>query len=147
MNNNSGNFLYQRYIKSYVVVFKGTKEVRYLLFIKQNILCYFFPLGSNLKGNQQWKNLKAAGDDANIEKEIHRMTLEHKLKQPQTLFTVWARQSTTSTNSTHDSISIMNSVVTETNTTRKTDDTNTSSASNSSSSNKLSNRPAVNYFS
>ncbi|CAF3880396.1 unnamed protein product, partial [Rotaria sp. Silwood1] len=122
MNNNSANSLYQRYMKSYVAVFKGTKEAAYL------------------KGNQQWKNLKAAGDNENIEKEIHRLTLEQKLKQPQTLFTVWGRQSTTSTNPIHNSKSTMNLVVTEADTTTKTDDTNTSSASNSTSSKNLFNR-------
>ncbi|CAF3712034.1 unnamed protein product [Rotaria sordida] len=121
-NNNSANFLYQRYIKSYVAVFKGAKETAYL------------------KGNQQWKNLKAAGDNENIEKEIHRLTLEQKLKQPKTLFTVWGRQSTTNTNPIHNSKSIMYSVVTGTDTTTKTDNTNTSSASDSSLSKKLSNR-------
>jgi len=75
------------------------------------------------------------------------MTLEHKLKQPQTLFTVWGRQSTTSTNPIYNSTSIMNSVAIGTDTTTKTDDTNTSSAISSSSSKKLSKRTTVNYFS
>jgi hypothetical protein len=75
------------------------------------------------------------------------LTLEQKLKQPQSLFAVWGRQSTTSTNPVYNSKLIMNSVVTGTDTTTKTDDTNTSSASNSSSSKKLSNRSTVNYFS
>ncbi|CAF4437217.1 unnamed protein product, partial [Adineta steineri] len=59
--------------------------------------------------------------------EIQRLTLEQKLKQLQSLFTVWGRQSTTDT-------------------TNKTDDTNTS-ASDSSSLKKLSNTTTVNYFS
>jgi hypothetical protein len=37
--------------------------------------------------------MKNLGDKENIEKEIDRMTLEYKLKQPQTLFAVWARKS------------------------------------------------------
>ncbi|CAF1233413.1 unnamed protein product [Rotaria sordida] len=123
MNNKPANSLYQRYIKLYVAVFKGTKEAAYL------------------KGNKQWNNLKAAGDNENIEKEIHRMTLEPKLKQPQPLFTVWARQSTTSINPVHNSNSMVNLAVTETDTTTtKVNDTNTSSASNSSSSKIFSNR-------
>ncbi|CAF4376835.1 unnamed protein product, partial [Rotaria sordida] len=113
MNNKPANSLYQRYIKSYVAVFKGTKEAAYL------------------KGNKQWNNLKAAVDNENIEKEIYRMTLEHKLNQPQTLFTVWARQSTTNVNPVHNSNSMVNSAVTETDTTTKVNDTNTSSPSNS----------------
>ncbi|CAF4370496.1 unnamed protein product [Adineta steineri] len=83
MNTISANSLYQRYIKSYVAVFEGTTEAAYL------------------KGNQQWRNLKAK-DIKNIEKEIHRLTLEQKLKQPQSLFTVWGRQSTISPPSTHN---------------------------------------------
>ncbi|CAF4360232.1 unnamed protein product, partial [Adineta steineri] len=63
---------HQRYIKYYVAVSKGTTEAVYL------------------KGNQQWKNLKAT-DIKNIEKESHRLTLEQKLKQPQSLFPVWGR--------------------------------------------------------
>ncbi|CAF4663525.1 unnamed protein product, partial [Rotaria sp. Silwood2] len=121
MNNNPANSLYQRYIKSYVAVFKGTKEAAYL------------------KGNKQWNNLKAAGDNEKIEKEIYRMTLEHKLNQPQTLFIVWARQSTTSVNPNHNSNSTIDSAATETDITTKVEDTNTSSACNSSSSKKLSN--------
>ncbi|CAF1469084.1 unnamed protein product, partial [Adineta steineri] len=102
--NISANSLYRRYIKSYVAVFKGTTEAAYL------------------KGNQQWKNLKAT-DIENIEREIHRLTLEQKLKQPIFIY-----------------------IVTTTDTTNKTDDTNTS-ASNSSSLKKLSNTTTVNYFS
>ncbi|CAF3921937.1 unnamed protein product [Rotaria sp. Silwood1] len=64
------------------------------------------------------------------------MTLEYKLKQPQSLFSVWARQSTTNINPAHHSIAIKNPVVIETDTTTKTDDTITSSTANSSS-NKL----------
>ncbi|CAF4409643.1 unnamed protein product, partial [Adineta steineri] len=89
------------------------------------------------KGNQQWKNLKAT-DNENIEKEIQRLTLEKKLKQPQSLFTVWGRQSTTSPTSTHNSTSIISLVDTRTDTTITNDDINTST-SNLSSSKKLSN--------
>ena len=75
------------------------------------------------------------------------MTLEHKVKQPQTLFTVWGRQSTTSTNSIYNTTSKINSVVNGPDTTTKTDETNKSSANGSSSSKKLFKRTTVNYFS
>ncbi|CAF4344729.1 unnamed protein product, partial [Rotaria magnacalcarata] len=89
---------YDRFIKSYVSVFKGTKEAAYA------------------KGNENWKKFKVLDDQEKIEKEIYRMTLEYKSKQPQSLFAVWARKSTAnqisfttkqSVNITFDSTSVV----------------------------------------
>ncbi|CAF4890528.1 unnamed protein product, partial [Rotaria socialis] len=76
MNKKLKNSQYDRFIKSYVSVFKGTKEAAYA------------------KGNENWKKFKVLDDQEKIEKEIYRMTLEYKSKQPQSLFAVWARKST-----------------------------------------------------
>ncbi|CAF4225730.1 unnamed protein product [Rotaria magnacalcarata] len=76
MNKKLKNSQYDRFIKSYVSVFKGTKEAAYA------------------KENENWEKFKVLDDQEKIEKEIYRMTLEYKSKQPQSLFVVWARKST-----------------------------------------------------
>ncbi|CAF4485859.1 unnamed protein product [Rotaria sp. Silwood2] len=81
MNRKLTSSQYNRFIKSYVAVFKGTRETAFS------------------KGNEQWIILKKLDDNDKIEKEIDRMTLEIKSKQPQSLFTVWARKSVTNQNS------------------------------------------------
>src|SRR2546425_237648 len=80
------------------------------------------------------------------EKEIGRMTLEHKLKQPQTLFAVWARKSLTNQNPAQDSSPTTQSIDIEIDSTTKIDDTHTSPASSSSLPNKLSKRSNINYI-
>jgi len=58
MNNNSVNSLYHRYIKSYVVVFKGTKEVRYICL--SNLIYYIFLLlGSIFKRKSTMEKSKS----------------------------------------------------------------------------------------
>jgi hypothetical protein len=72
--------------------------------------------------------MEVLGDNEKNEKEIDRITLEYKLKQPQTLFNIWTRKI-------------------EIDSTAKIDDTYTSPVSSSSLSNKLCKYSKVNCFS
>ena len=100
-----------------------------------------------MNGNEQWKNLKTLGNNEKIEKEIDRMRIEYKSKQPQTLFHVWAKQPTTNQNPTRHSSPTSQPIETETISTTKSDDNNTLSTPSSSRSTDLAKRNTVYYFS
>ncbi|CAF1447461.1 unnamed protein product [Rotaria magnacalcarata] len=81
--------------------------------------------------------MKTLGDDKIIEKEITRLIVECKAKQPDTLFSVWARTTNVNPNSTQGSLAKLKSI--EIDRTVKINDSNASAASNSSPSSMLSN--------
>ena len=92
MNKKPNVCQYERFIKSYVAIYKGTKQVN-CMFSMKFIFNFFFFRPAYAQGNEKWRNLKILRDHEKIEKEIDRMILEYKSKQSQALFTVWGRQS------------------------------------------------------
>ena len=82
MNKKPNVCQYERFIKSYVAIYKGTKQVNYMFSIKFIFNLFFFR-SAYAQGNEKWRNLKILGDHATIEKEIDRMILEYKSKQSQ----------------------------------------------------------------
>ncbi|CAF1586845.1 unnamed protein product [Rotaria magnacalcarata] len=81
--------------------------------------------------------MKTLGDDKIIEKEITRLIVECKAKQPDTLFSVWARTTNVNPNSTQGSLAKLKSI--EIDRTVKINDSNASALSNSSPSSMSSN--------